>query len=359
MSSSLETTRPEALDALREAIHEVVAYRQDPTNRRRLDVASAKIKSALKDDPGYLRAIYYDAIVDDLMGRSAEASPKYEQVLRTARADSTFLQEVQYNLGVAYYHGYSWSSLDKAIPEFTRVLAETKDPSLRILAMSGRAQAYAMHMIPPIPANVDLSLVVRYSRLCQADIRPVLSRGSRLWRALTGRSVDRSAEKAAEWAAHNASGMRRMYLTDYWEHLDTDQRLKCGENPKSTVLEIVGSALIDLAKAEAVRPRDWANWCDMASAHMRLGRSEPNVEKANVHFAEAVAQLTEVTKELRPNYGFALYELGRVYRLWGKFDEAANYLNAALKIPKHEREVGDTRVNLELDRAKAKSKEYP
>ena len=70
MSSSLETTRPEALDALRAAIHEVVAYRQDPANRNRLDVASAKIKSALKEDPGYLRAIYYDAIVDDLMGKS-------------------------------------------------------------------------------------------------------------------------------------------------------------------------------------------------------------------------------------------------------------------------------------------------
>lgn len=357
MPSSLETADPRALDALSEAIREVIAYRQDPANRRPLDIAGDRIKLALKRDPNYLRAVYYAAIVDDLQGKSAEATPKYEQVLSGARADSTFLQEVRYNLGVAYYHGYSWPWLDKAIKEFVRVLGETKDPSLKILALSGRAQAYAMHMIPPQPTKLDKALLVDYSRRCKADIAAVLGTSRRVWRLATLGKSDPLAKKAATWAAYNASGMRRMYLSDYWESLSDGERRKCGESRKSTVLDMLGRALDDLNKAETMRPRDWANWCDMASAHFRLGRNDS--KNMDAHFSKAAQHLTEVTEKLRPNYGFALYELGRVYRLWGRFDEAEKYLTLASAIPKAEREVGDTRVGLELARAKASSTEYP
>src|SRR5437870_1482936 len=115
MTVSLETSHPKALDALSEAIREVTAYRGEPENPGRLDIASAKIRTALEEDPGYLRAVYYDAIVDDLRGKAKEALPKYERVLTAAAENSGFAQEVRYNLGVAYYHRYSWSWLDKAI----------------------------------------------------------------------------------------------------------------------------------------------------------------------------------------------------------------------------------------------------
>ena len=153
MTPSFETAFPHALEDLREGIRSVVAFRENPADRSLLELASDKIHSALKADPTYIRAVYYDAIVDDLQGKSNDAPPKYQRVLKAAHADARFSQEVRYNLGVAYYHGYSWQSLDKAIAEFSEVLRVSRDASLKGLAIAGRAQAYAMHLIPPRPTD--------------------------------------------------------------------------------------------------------------------------------------------------------------------------------------------------------------
>ncbi len=353
MTPSLETSNPRALNLLSEAVQEVKAYRQDPAHVKRLQVASAKIRSALREDPDYLRAVYYDAIVDDLTGKAADALPKYERILTVGQDDSKFFHEVRYNLGVAYYHRYSWSWLDKAIKEFETVLSKTKDPSLELLTRSARAQAYAMHMIPPLPADIDLEALVTRSRLCKVDTTVVLGPKRRFLDLVRWQRPDPSARNGARWAANNASGMRRMYLADYWAQLPP------GQQEERSVRELLDRALEDLRKAEAMRPDDWANWCDMGSACMRLGAVERDPAKANVLFDKAVKQLTRVVEELRPNYGFALYELGRVNRLRGNFPDALAFLNRAVAIAEKDRDVGDRRVNLELERAKASLKEYP
>lgn len=233
------------------------------------------------------------------------------------------------------------------------MLSKTKDPALKLLTRSGRAQAYAMHMIPPSPAAPELEVLVNYSGLCQKDTAEVLGLKRRLLSILPWRKPDSAAGEAAAWAAHNASGMRRMYLSDYWERLDPAQR----EEP--SIQKLLERALRDLQEAEEVRADDWANWCDLASAYMRLGRVEQNPAQANEYFSKAVEHLTKVVETLRPTYGFALYELGRVNRLRGNFAEAIRFLGAALGIAEKDRDVSDRRVNLELTRAQAQSKEYP
>ena len=63
--------------------------------------------------------------------------------------------------------------------------------------------------------------------------------------------------------------------------------------------------------------------------------------------------------ELRPNYGFALYEIGRTYRLMGEFAKAITHLEQAQSIPVEYRDVGDPRIDLEKSRARDSSRDYP
>src|SRR5205085_3889172 len=100
---------------------------------------------------------------------------------------------------------------------------------------------------------------------------------------------------------------------------------------------------------------NWANYCDLGSTHMRLGHWRGTV----TDFNKALDYLRTVVNELRPNYGFALYEIGRTYRLMGKFAEALEYLSKAEEIPYEYRDVGDPRIDLEKKRAGDSSKVYP
>ena len=358
--TTLETSRPKALSLLGAAIEDLAIHKKDPSNTTVLAAASSKIRDALREDPNYLRALYYDAIVDDLLGNPFVAPPKYERVLDAVSPETPLFQEVRYNLGVAYYHRYSSEWLDKAIVQFRSVLVEARDPSLRILAQSARAQAFAMHMIPKIPTDLNKEVLLRFCVDCIADIDVVLRTRRPLFGVLMRHAVDPMVLRTAKWAAHNAGGMRRMYLSDYWLDLDSEQKRQSKENATWSRYDLLMAALADFGEAENLRRRDWANWCDIASAYMRLGTLEPEAEKkSSTFFSKAAEHLNEVIKVLRPEYPFARYELGRVYRCWGKFDQAIEILESVLAVPPDQRDVGDRRIKLELDRARRKSKDYP
>ena len=76
-------------------------------------------------------------------------------------------------------------------------------------------------------------------------------------------------------------------------------------------------------------------------------------------FDVARKYLTAVVDDLRPEYGFALYEIGRSYRLEKRFEDALKYFERAMKVPRWVREVGDTRIQGQIDLAKDQSAVYP
>ena len=80
---------------------------------------------------------------------------------------------------------------------------------------------------------------------------------------------------------------------------------------------------------------------------------------AKEHFAAAEKRLKKVVDVLRPNYGFALYELGRNCRLVRKFDAARQWLERSGKIPVADRAVSDDRLKLESARAHLRLTDYP
>jgi tetratricopeptide (TPR) repeat protein len=364
MKLRFETSEPNAFIALSEAMREIIAFRERPEARQHLETATDRIHKALSTDPDYGQAIYYDAILDDLSGRSVAATEKYERVLELTKDNPALANEVRYNLGVAYYHGYSWPYLDQAIVQFDQVLDSTRDTSLKALSLSARAQAFAMHVIPPKEQIQDAS---KGDKVVLEQLAGYARRGAedanRVLKAKYTSNVDRRRPpsgivKAARWAALNASGMRKMYLSDYWGQFQ-NQKINPSENLDLDKEQLLRSAIKDLDAAERERPGDWANWCDLGSAYMRLGVGATDKEKASEYFERATKCHLRVVKELRPKYGFALYELGRIARLSGHFQRAIEYLNQAKQIPYPEREVGDKRVDFEIARAVSHSVEYP
>ena len=146
----------------------------------------------------------------------------------------------------------------------------------------------------------------------------------------------------------NAHGMCMMYWTDY-NVPDMAERKR-----------FLQEAVHYLDEADRYLPGDWANTCDIGSAHFRMGvvaketGADPSTE-----LKTAIDKFQRVIGELRPRYGFALYERGRIYRVWGRFDEAKSSLNEALLVPAEYRDVGDKNVNNELSRAEQGDSNYP
>src|SRR5271169_1983794 len=83
-----------ATEALRDIDRFVSSSPKDPAV---LEEARAKLQSAVRQDPEFIRARYYAAVVDDMLGNSTEAVRELEDLL--AR-NPTFKDETEYNLAV-------------------------------------------------------------------------------------------------------------------------------------------------------------------------------------------------------------------------------------------------------------------
>ena len=311
-----------------------------------LESAKKNLQEALQIDPGYVRARYYNGIVLDLVGQAKDAIDEFETVLRSGQPDH---DEIHYNLGVAYYHRYSRRYLEKAAQHFSMVIENSKEGgSLGLLARGCLAQTYAMLMIPSHFDDVDCEFIRKNFDRCASEVRKItlfvtLARVLRFGKA----KVDPKTKMEILWTTHNARGMSLMYMSDYF-------------GSSRDRVAYVKLALYHLRLADAYSPRNWANYCDLGSAHMRLGHWLASEEgEADRQFNEALRYLNEVVKVLRPRYGFALYEIGRVYRLMGNFKEATSYLRQALGVDKDYRDVSDSRVNEEMSFSQEHSLSYP
>lgn len=334
-----ESPSRRAFELVTEALREIDGYRASK-ERSRLQTAQEKLQRALQVDPGFFRASYYDAIVTDLAGKAKDAAAHLELLLQQ---NPPFDDEVRYNLGVAYYHQYSRRHLDTAIGHFKRVIEDTKDRSLRLLAGAVLAQAYAMRTIQPEPDKPDLkdaelnaTNAFKQSDLVEGELKALKS------------TLDPASQTEVAWTVRNARGMALMYFTDYLP-IEGQEQKRTAE--KLTKLE---RAIKELGEADKLSPRNWANYCDLGSAYMRKAFYRGSQED----FGRGAAYLLTVVSDLRPNYGFALYELGRLHRLKGDFDKALEYFARALDVREH-RDVSDSRVEREIRLAKEASKKYP
>jgi len=351
MPMQLETRSREAFELVTEALEYIDQYRTS-RNVARLQDATARLTQATEKDPNYFRARYYDAIVDDLSGRFKPAAVKFRGLLEQS---PPLADEVRYNLGLAEYHGYNHSALERAIEQFELVLKSVRDTSLRVRAQAGIAQACAMHMIPQEYDKPNVAQIKHYRSLASKSVDEVFRQlhVSPLQRLNPFRHpvIDSGAAAEIRWTAHNAKGMMLMYAADYLPQLDEIPK----ESSRQWQVDAVQIALSQLTEAEHIKADDWANRCDLASAKMRLGHFDGKPDL----FDEALVILQDVIDRLRPGYAFAMYESGRVLRLKRKFSDAIKHFDDALAIPIDQRDVSERRLNRERERAQREDYTFP
>lgn len=310
-------------------------------SRRHEDIAEAdrNIEEAVKADVDYALAIYYRGVVHDLGGTPADAVQYFERILRECDDHGLKLKS-RFNLGVSYYHQYSHRWLKKADECFRAIIQDPEyDELLVALAKAHRAQTLAMWMRPSSQQNAADAAV-------QAEITSHFENCEQIVVALR---TQQKLIPQVEATAANALGIANMYITDHVATAPEDKR-------KHLLV-----AQEELQKAEKILPNDWANTCDLASLSLRLGvlARDTGTGDADAHFAETDRQLKRVVAELRPEYGFALYELGILCRVWGKWDEAENFQERAKAVPERYRDVRESRVERELERVAQQDADYP
>ena len=121
-------------------------------------------------------------------------------------------------------------------------------------------------------------------------------------------------------------------------------------------------ALKDFEAADKLSPNNWEIVCNFGSVHMRLGdveRLSGRERESHQEFATARRYLQDVVSRIRPNYGFGLYEIGRVYRLEKNFEEATVWFAKALAIPDDERNISAKSLAAEIEKARTGSDKFP
>jgi tetratricopeptide (TPR) repeat protein len=319
-----------------------------------LEEAESALQKAMDADPDFLDVHFYSGLTLDLIGKPKDAALFFERIYNEIDAEK-IKDEAQYNLGVAYYHLYSHRFLKIAETNFLEVIAKTKDENLKYLSMANLAQTYAMWMIPSSALKKDWrdnedqrraivqSASDNYAKFkeCEGKVRRFLTWD---WLSPGIKKADKNKIRAI---INNAKGMALMYGTDYSSE----------DNGKKK--EILNEALSYLQKSDAEIPNDWANSCDLASATWRLSMVESDTAKAQELFDKSIELLKRVTQVLRRNYGFALYELGRIYRTKKEFATAIKYFEEAMAIEVDYRDVSDQTVLDEKERAKKADSSFP
>lgn len=335
----METNDWQAFNLATEALRDIDRFAAAPsTGRPKLVDARRKLQLALTRDPQFLRAKYYGAIVADMLGRPTEAIQELTELLDRR---PSFVDEAEYNLAVSHYHVFSREHMETAIATFTRVAENSTDVTLKYMSNAGLVRAYAMMVLHNRVANVDVSR--RFAEKAVAGGSELLNQ------VAADRTIDKRTRTQIEWRALNGRGVAWMFSSDIEQALSA----------RVTALEL---ALRDFVQATALSPENWEIVCNLGSSHMRLGsimRISRRESESRSHFERAREFLVDVIERIRPDYGFALYELGRTYRLEGRYAEALVCFQKALYVPEDERNISSRSIEHEIEKSVTGTDAFP
>lgn len=261
---SLATDNRRAFELVANAVDAIDRYKNH-RNRDALEQALTGLDEAIRNDEHYILAPYYKAVIEDLLGQSQEAANHLQKILsQTSEANPNLVAEMHYNLAVAQYHGYGHEYLSAAAGTLQKVLDGTRSAfgikyyRIRLYSRALLAQVYAMWCIPKLPDDVTKqSEQVRIRSCYDESISNVHSVLNSLGRVLLS-WADRSRFREVTAVANNAAGMAVMYFTDFFDE-------------RSQKVKELRKALRRFERSEQLLPRNWANYCDLGSCHMRLG----------------------------------------------------------------------------------------
>jgi tetratricopeptide (TPR) repeat protein len=327
-----DTRNWQAFHLATEALRDIDKFAEAAVKDRKLLIdARKKLEDAVRHDHNFLRARYYGAVVDDMLGYSKEAVAELSELIRDNPA---FREEAEYNLAVSYYHVYSRPEMEAAVAMFKKVVDETRDAVLKYMASAGLVRSYSMMVLYELRAG-------RENEGAQFFTAAVEGSKALHLQVASDAAIDSRTKSEITWRVRNGRGVGFMF------HSDKETDLKGRK-------EELRQALEDFEDANSHSPHNWEVVCNLGSAHMRLGyvaRLAMAPSEAKGEFELAKKYLRDVLEGMRPDYGFALYELGRVFRLEGDFTEALRWFAAAMEIPEKGRNIGDKGVRGEIEKA--------
>jgi tetratricopeptide (TPR) repeat protein len=331
----LETSSRLASESYYAAKRQVSRYERTK-NPDDLDSAIAQLNRAITADANFFKPAHYKGIVLDMKGKPSDAITQFEFVLQNV-PDSR-RNEVEYNKAVANYHSYGESFIADAIgilkPMETRLSRNTK---LSLLAKAVLAQSYAMMVLHSMRAD-DEEKMNSYAKAASAKANEAISNAESL-----ARKFDKSFLNQPHWIANNAIGVSLMFRDDnIRDGIHEENHLQYKERQEQ--------AIQYFDKASRYSSDNWALECNQASARMRLGHMFMRLGQSDVarkYFDKAEAFLKDVITRLRPNYDFALYELGRIHRFQKNKTEAIAYFNRALSSGTENRNIKDSTLRRE------------
>ena len=347
---STQTYKHNVLIRVNSALAKIEEYNRS-RNMQYLSDAESELDLAIAEDPDYLDGIFYTGLVKELVGKAADASPIFERIINEVK-DKKIQNEARYNLSISYYHRYNHTHLEKAVQEFNSLLEQTNDIGIKRLIYANLAQVYAMWMIPEEKQKKRLLAGEKSDHGFINEKFNEFKRYKKLATSFLGFkiSLNNAIKNKIRAVVKNAEGMALMYYSDY---LSKDEKDK--EKDLNRALRI-------LEESDRLHPNDWANISDIGSAYWRLAylyKSGGRTTEADNFYDKALEQFTKVVTSLRPNYGFALYEIGRIHRTKGDFEKAAEYFDKSLGIEVKYRDVSDNTVNAEKARCQDNDSSLP
>jgi tetratricopeptide (TPR) repeat protein len=377
------------LDLAKTAAAAINVYAKEH-DRQPMTAALNKILKTTGTDKLNPLVLNYQAILEYLLGKYDQSLEHLNQQLKNSEiSNNKIFDEIKVNIGVVRYHQLYRDLISYGImPDQRKKIEEIVSlifpgvvrprlifpPKGDVIWFAEResitARLFTLGCIPATDgkalresAGESADLMSSYAKAIEhAQEVLQLKRPSRL------SPKEQDGWRQARARAHNARGRAEMYHTDHFYYLGKK-------------LPRLQAALKDLEWATSEFTNEISYKCDVAACHMRLGywwaQSEaldvqhdldagatfeaesPEAVASETEFKMAEEQLKNIVEQHFPENGYGLFELGRVYRLLGRFNEAEKQLEQSLKIPENERGFSIPRVQREVELTKEKSLIYP
>jgi tetratricopeptide (TPR) repeat protein len=354
---TMSTDKNEALSLAAKGLAAIERYLDDGGSEA-LDDARVSLESATKIDPEYYLPLYYLALIEFTLHKYANSARRFEFVSKNAPNDKIRQESHDNSVAAKNYaliQKIGRLSLDTSNFRKSSLRSETEQPlplkalenlrSLHASAIAARTQALSGIRVDPeiLAANDQERQILWEAEMGAISLAEKVISSTARFSSSVELVIKKETEKPRV-VALNALAKANMFLTDYF--FETHEKLRRLRKAQS-----------DLEKCGKLFPDDWVIHCDLGACHLRLGYWEQSADE----FATARQYLDKVSDKsgLRPGYGLALYQIGRIHRLRGEFDSAMELLEHVGNLSEPRRDVPAFNLDHERRLVRAKSTTYP
>lgn len=313
------------IDALNEYQGALQLYREYTSNKDRniLQEAIKKFEKSIRIDPKFFLPKYYRAVVNDMVGDYKAAANELLQL--RVNPPKQYEPLVKYALGIALYHHYLPDKLKEAIDFFSQVQGgKTRGlQAVRNLAQAGKLQAEAVLIMFENRKPENFAKAFK-------DKTRIEDSGKELIDQILEHEPLSSQEREALWITYNAVGLANMYVSDSIRYLPEKS------NQKKQFLSELKTAHDYFILAEGITGPHWAIRSNLGSLQNRKAKFHffSKDSNADEEFKESLKIFEDLLQNVRNDYDFAYYEMGKAYRYWHRYPSAIEMFRKSLEAGK-------------------------